>query len=168
MDILKSVMDWLNQFAIFRALVWFLGVYVVVLIIDIILLLATRGLGEDIRKRLYGAVDRPEDSPFVLRSRWKKIEARLAKGSVSEYKVAILEADQLVDVVLAQMGYSGDNLQERISQLLALGIDRAATVNEAHALRNRIIYEPDFSIDRAETERILGLYKEFLEKWEAL
>lgn len=167
-SLITSVDDGLNQSAFFLSIKAFLFVYVVVLVIDIALLLYVHGLKGDLKKLFYGTKDRPFRSATALRKEWQRIERRLSTGNPSEYKVAILEADHLTDAALQEMEYSGGNLQERLETMSAMGLGKADEVKEMHAIRNRIIYEQDFSVDRAEAERILGVYKDFLEHWEIL
>lgn len=165
---LADLLSWLNQSAGFRAVLVFLFVYVAVLLVDIGLLLFVHGLRGDIKKIVFGSGDRPLVSRASMRKRWEAIGKRLGSDRPTEYKVAVLEADQLVDEVLKEMGYAGANLQERLEAMLSSGVDQAAKIEEAHKIRNRIIYEHDFAIDREEARRVLDLYGDFLDRWEML
>lgn len=165
---LGDILAWFNQSVVFRAVLVFLFVYTVVLIIDIALLLYVHGLRGDIKKIFLGTGDRPLASKASMRRKWGAIKRRLSSDRPSEYKVAVLEADRLTETVLAEMEYAGNNLQERLESMLSLGVDQAGKVQEAHQIRNRIIYEHDFSVSRDEAQRILDLYEDFLDRWEIL
>ena len=160
--------DWLLQTPLFVFIKGFFFVYVIVIVTDIILLLATRGLGGDISKMQHGAEDRPHGSKQSLQREWSRIAGRLTKGNPSEYKIAIIEADQMVDRCLLEMGYKGENFSERIVDLQSVGDTTTDTLVEAHELRNRIIYEEQLALGHEEAERILGLYRNFLEHWEII
>ena len=160
--------DWLLQTPLLVFIRGFFLIYVIVITIDIILLLATRGLGEDIKKMRHGAGERPHGSKKTLQREWSHIAGRITKGNPAEYKVALIEADGMVDRCLSEMGYQGENLSERIAALQAYGDTTTDALVEAHALRNRIIYEEQLVIDRPEAERILGLFEAFLKHWEII
>lgn len=99
---------------------------------------------------------------------WTKIIERLEKGSLSEAKLAIIEADDLLNDVLKRMGYEGESLGERIEQLTPDIISNLTEVLEAHKIRNNIIYDPDYRLSLDETRRILSLYKKALLDLEVL
>jgi len=172
MDVLLTnvqiTLDWLLQTPVFVFIKGFFLVYIIVIVIDIVLLLATRGLGGDIKKMRHGAGERPHGSRKTLRREWKRIVDRLTHHNPSEYKIAVIEADRMVERCLEEMGYAGENLSERIAALQAAGDTAAEALVEAHALRNRIIYEEQLALDRGEAERILGLFQGFLEHWEII
>jgi hypothetical protein len=162
----KILLDWLVSSPLAVFLKWFLVVYCIVLFIDIILLLFVHGLTDDARKSRYGSSERPLKSPSQLNKEWKKIEARLKKSDVGEYKLAILEADQFTDRVLKEIGYAGANLQERLDLMAQVAFESIDAALEAHQVRNRIVFDTEWHPDRQEAERVLGLFREFLDHWE--
>lgn len=162
----KIILDWVAGSPLVIFLKWFLVVYCIVLFLDIILLLMVHGLGDDARKSRYGSSERPLKSPGQLRKEWQKIEARLKKSDGSEYKLAILEADQFTDRVLKEIGYKGTNLQERLDAMALVSFEAVDKAIEAHQVRNRIVFDTEWHPDRQETERVLGLFRDFLTHWE--
>ncbi len=158
--------DWIAHWPVVVFLKWFLIVYCVVLLVDIILLLSVHGLKDDARKSRYGSSERPLRSPGSLRREWSAIMARLRKNDPNEYKIAILEADQFMDRVLAEIGYPGANLQERLDAMASVSFESVDQAIEAHQARNRIVFDTEWHPDRTEAERILGLFQKFLDHWE--
>lgn len=150
---------------------WFvkfiLAIYVSVLFIDMILLLVLRGLGGDIRNTLRGA-QMPLSSKKKIQKRWLEIENRLKLEDALQNKVAILEADKLVDEILFNIGYSGKNMKERLDSANANQIEEIDNLIEAHEIRNKIIYDDKFYIDSNEAKRVIELYREFLDNMEII
>lgn len=103
-----------------------------------------------------------------MRKFWDKIVQRLETGDVSEYKLAILEADDLVDSILKKMGYGGNNLEERLSLLSPVILPNIKAVEQAHRLRNSIVHDPDYHITLDEAKKTLEIYEKALRDLQAL
>ena len=164
---LTAVLHAIQSSAFFTALVWFLGIYSIVLFADVVMLLFLRDIPGDLKKTLYGAT-RPMVSQSKFHRRWKGIGDRILTGNPSQYKAAILEADALAEEMLSGSGFDGANMGERLAsiddgQLLSLG-----DLREGHAIRNRIIQDPAFVLSKEEAEATLGWYRKFFEELELL
>jgi len=150
---------------------WFvkfvIAIYVVVLFVDMVLLLIIRGLGGDLRDTVKG-MQMPLASKKKMQKRWAKIEERLKNNQISQFKVAILEADKMADEVLKGIGLSGKNMKERLADANSHQIEEIDNLIEGHQIRNRIIQEDNFIIEKKEAERVIFLYREFLENLEMI
>lgn len=147
------------------AIKFFLFIYVVVLLIDIILLLVLRGVSTDIKKALFGT-----HRPLLLRStainRFEKSLARLKSGNSSQYKVALLEADAFADEILSDIGYKGATMTEKLESIQDGHLETKNLLVEAHQVRNRIIHEADFTLSREEAEKWVAIYHAFFNEVE--
>lgn len=98
--------------------------------------------------------------------RWKDIEGLMQSGNPADWRVAILEADIMLDDMLTQMGYKGDSIGEKMKQ-----IDRAhfGTLNEAwqaHKVRNTIAHEgASFKLGRSDADDVIALYKKVFDEF---
>ncbi len=172
-NILLDLPGWwhtVENLAIVRTIKFLLFIYIVVLFIDIVILLSFRGVSRDLRMNLLGTDQRPLFSAGAGKSqrKWEKILARLSGRDAAQYKLALLEADALVDTVMAGSRWMGANLSERIAAVHPGQIESLESLREAHAVRNRVVNDANFEIDREEAERVLGLYAQFLEEMELL
>ena len=102
-----------------------------------------------------------------LAKEWGKIESRLDSGKEAEYKMAIIEADNILDEVLERMGYKGDSITDRLKQINSSVLENIDKVWEAHRVRNNVVHDPDFKVTKDKTEEVLGVYKKSLENLEA-
>lgn len=107
-------------------------------------------------------------SQSAMRKKWTKIKKRLESGNVSQYKVAILEADVMIDKVLSDMSYPGKNLTERLEKINPAQLPNYEELKNAHQIRNRVIHEAGFSVDRKEAEEIVAVYENLLKNLELL
>lgn len=171
-DIVSVLSEWGAGAALFfqdsffiAALKFFLFIYVMVLLADIVLLMIVRGISSDFKKILYGA-DRPLISRSTIIKRWEKILARLESENPSQYKVSILEADTLADEILDGIGFKGTTMGERLESVKVGQLETREFLVEAHQVRNRIVHESDFALSREEAEKWLNTYKKFFDEVE--
>jgi hypothetical protein len=144
------------------------GIYLAILLINIVLLLILRNVPENLRVGLKG-MDMPVVSKSKMQKRWSKITNYLASGNVSQYKVAVIEADAIVDEILGGIGYKGANMMEKLEQVGEAHLDdHLEALKEAHQVRNRIVHEADFAVDQRLAKATVGVYENFLRYLEFL
>lgn len=163
----QAVIDAVLQSYTFGALKVFLGIYSVVLVLDLALLFYFTNFDELRRQRTMGSTFVPSITKSSMKSQWSAIEKRLKSGNASEYKVAILEADKIVEKILGDIGYNGNtDMKQKIEHLNVMQPEDAAALDEVHKIRNRIVFEQDFHLDLQETEKYLEIYKTYLKKFD--
>ncbi|MEI8343746.1 MAG: hypothetical protein WCF93_02210 [Candidatus Moraniibacteriota bacterium] len=139
-----------------------LGIYLVVILVDIVLLLILRDIAWDIKVGTRGTA-MPVVSKRKMRKRWNNILGRLESGNTSQYKVAIIEADALVEEFLKGVGYRGENMTQKLEQVGQTHLDEhRETLIEVHKLRNRIVHEADFELDQETAKDAIKVYENFL------
>lgn len=100
--------------------------------------------------------------PYGLRKiikRWEKIQKRVQIGTESEYKLAIIEADDFLNDVLEERGFEGTTLEERIKQVEDFQVPNVQEILEAHQIRNSIVYDPDYRLEPERAKKILEIYE---------
>lgn len=142
----------------------FLKVYSAVLLVDFVLIIFNRNLGEDFRKLRYGTTMRPTISYSGAAKRWKEISAKLDQENPSHYKVAVLEADAFIERLIGKMGYEGRNLKERLDGVKEGRLLSLQSLREAHEIRNRIIREEDFMLSRDDAKETLSKFQKLLDE----
>lgn len=90
---------------------------------------------------------------------WKQIQKRLKSGKTNDMKLAVLEADKILDQVLKMAGYDGENLDERLEKMDAGQLSNIEEIRQAHKLKKRIVSEPDFAISFNEAQVVIEIYK---------
>lgn len=169
-EIFYAITNWLGTFyrsEPFAFIKLLLGIYAFVLIVDLALLLALRGTGSDIRTLIKG-INMPATSKNKMQKEWQSIKKRLETENVSQFKVAILEADIMTDKILAKMGFAGKNLTERLENIQPGQLVNYEDLKKAHATRNAIIHEKNYAIDRQRAEETLAVYEKVLRYFELI
>lgn len=90
---------------------------------------------------------------------WNRIELHFYKGGENDMKVAILEADKILNEALRGAGMPGIQLGDRLKRAKTGQIPNLEDLWQAHKLRNQIAHEPDFSLKRDLAERALKIYE---------
>ena len=94
-----------------------------------------------------------------LEKRWGKITVRLDTGLESEYKIAIIEADSMMDDTLKRMGYGGESLGERLEKLTPATLPNIENIRQVHQIRNNIIHDPDYKLSLDDAKNLLEVYE---------
>lgn len=93
---------------------------------------------------------------------WVKIAKKLESRDEAEYKLAIIEADKMLDSVLKQVGYSGETLEEKIKKLSQFLISNKEEVLEVHRYINDLLYNPNYRLELDAAKDYLEVYKKAL------
>lgn len=100
-----------------------------------------------------------EDSP--TQKRWTRVQAHLNSEHESDWRLAILEADVLLDELVTQMGYHGDSLGEKLKGVEKSDFLSLDSAWDAHSVRNKIAHQGSaFALTDREAKRVLKLYEE--------
>ncbi len=100
-----------------------------------------------------------EDNP--IQKRWERVQKHLHSASESDWRLAVLEADVLLDEMVTHMGYHGDSLGEKLKGIEKSDFLALDGVWEAHGVRNKIAHEGiSFALTEREAKRIMKLYED--------
>jgi len=146
-------------------LIQFLSLFIsgILLFFSIYFLVKTGIVGQDIEHYI-GVFTSKDICKRRSLMAWKQIQKRLKTGKADRLKLAILEADRILNEILKMAGYPGKNLDERLEQADSAQISNIEELRQAHKLKNRLVSEPDFVITRNEAEIIIDIYKKALQE----
>ncbi len=119
------------------------------------------------RKEITALADffKKEEMPEVRLNRWDEIQKRSDSDNSADWKMAIIEADALMDEIFQNIGYKGENLGERLKSVEPSDFDNLQNIWEAHKTRNRIAHEGDkFELTKEEAKNTLEKYKKALKE----
>ncbi|MFZ2975673.1 MAG: hypothetical protein WA055_03575 [Candidatus Moraniibacteriota bacterium] len=148
-----------------------LGIYAMVVFADIVLLLIQRGLSGDLRETLYGFNLPPElvSKKRKLRKVWKlKVGEKMQSDKESDWKIAIISADEIINDLILRMGYAGENMGERLAEINPGQIENIEELKRAHEVRNQIIHEESFELSKEQAQETIGYFENFLKYFEVL
>ncbi len=138
-----------------------LGIYAVILIIDVLLLMYLGNVRARMRSMKYG-VSGISESGGKRKREWKRVMDRLDTDSPAEWKIAVLEAEHLLHMSMSEVGYEGENLGMQLAQIDADMYDATDVLHSVHAFRNQIVHDDDMSIAHEQAKEAVGIYYDFL------
>ena len=112
-------------------------------------------------KRLEGV-----DRKFV-QEQWRKIEELFSYGKDMNFKLAVIEADKLLDEVLKLMHFPGNTMAARL-KLASYKFPKLKSVWWAHKVRNHVVHDVRYNLRHGETKMVLKLFRAALKELNAL
>ncbi|KND48671.1 MAG: hypothetical protein AB200_03010 [Parcubacteria bacterium C7867-005] len=92
--------------------------------------------------------------------KWETVLKHINSVNVSDWKLAIIEADIMLDELLQVSGYHGDSLGEMLKSVEKSDFLTIESAWEAHKIRNQITHQgADFNLSEREAKRIVALYE---------
>lgn len=111
----------------------------------------------------YGVEAVPEQ---VKNPKWQKVLEHVNSPNASDWRLAILEADIMLDEMLDKMGYHGATIGDKLKTIEQSDFTTLQEAWEAHKVRNSIAHEgSDFSINKPEAERVIKLFQKVFEEF---
>ncbi len=96
----------------------------------------------------------------MINVRWEKIIAHINSNNESDWRLAILEADLILEEMLISMGYRGETIGEQLQEIEPSDFHSLNEAWEAHKIRNKIVHEGiEYQLSRREARRIISLYE---------
>ncbi len=118
-------------------------------------------------KRIRDAV--PKAMSPKRNERWEKINEHASSENPNDWRLAIIEADVLLDELVVRIGYQGATLGERLKQAVRGDFKSVDKAWEAHKVRNKIAHEgSDFILTQRETKRIIDLYASVFDEFKSI
>jgi hypothetical protein len=151
--------------------------YIAFILIDVVLLIVLLYvLRGSLRMRRQGHPNfKPSTRVVTLQSelskkRWERASEKINSNDASNLKLAIIEADKLMDDTLKKIGVKGDTTMDRIRALAASSkrLSSLDRVMRAHRIRNNIVHTPDFAITPPEARRAMEDFESFLREIKAI
>lgn len=108
----------------------------------------------------------PEAVPKEENKKWLRVLDHTESLNPNDWRLAILEADIMLDDMLEIMGYRGPTLGDKLKTIEPSDFTNLDKAWEAHRTRNLIAHEgADFQISQREARRIINLYKDVFKEF---
>lgn len=94
-----------------------------------------------------------------MQKQWNRIIKRTESGTESDYKLAIIDADDFLLEVLDNRGYEGKDFEETLKKVGGLIASILDDILNAHKVRNSIVYNPDYKLSVDQAKKVLDIYE---------
>lgn len=145
----SSVASWIGPAVALAAVAWFV----------------VSGLGK--LRNLFARRGFDERDRNEMRRRWREVEQMARQPGELGRKMAVIEADKLLDQALKSLSMAGTTLGERL-KFAAYKYPDLRDVWPAHRLRNQLAHEASTHLDEGMARHALAQFKRALERLGAL
>ncbi len=91
-------------------------------------------------------------------SHLRRIIKKTESGSEKDYKLSIVEADDLLQEVLREGGYKGEDFEDLVNKIGKKIMPNYEDILQDHEIRNEIVYNLDYNLDLQKAKKILDDY----------
>jgi hypothetical protein len=124
---------------------------------------------EEIRHEIEKARIRNKEKERNENPKWHYILTLAESPNESDWRVAIMEADSMLEDVLRDRGLSGTTLSELLEGAKESGYRSIQDAWDAHIIRNKIAHEgADFPLSQVEVRRVIKMFQNFFEELEVI
>lgn len=98
--------------------------------------------------------------------KWKRVLENSESQNPSDWRLAIMEADIILEELLTGLGYSGDTISSKLKKIERSDFTNLDKAWQAHKVRNVIAHEgSDFELSHRETRRVINLYRDVFNEY---
>ena len=99
--------------------------------------------------------------------KWERVLALGFSSNASDWRLAIIEAETILEDMLIVLNYPGQSVADRLKTVDPADFKTVQQAWEAHLIRNRIAHDgSDFKLDQDEARRVLGLYERVFKEFD--
>lgn len=96
----------------------------------------------------------------VANPRWPRVVQLFQSPNSQDWRIAVIEADSMLEDLLIRLGYQGESLAGRMRSIEPSDFPTLQLAWEAHLVRNKIAHEGlNYQLSREEANRVYRLYE---------
>lgn len=96
----------------------------------------------------------------MVNKKWQRVLDHIGSANPGDWRLAIMEADIMLEELLDKLGYQGDGIGEKLKAVEKSDFTTVDMAWEAHKVRNQIAHEgSDFLLNEREAKRIISLFE---------
>lgn len=110
-----------------------------------------------------------EKIDIMKNQKWEKVIEHINSTNSSDWKLAIIEADIMLDDLLRASGYHGDTVGEMLKAVEKSDFTTIEAAWEAHKTRNQIAHQGSgFDITERDAKRVIALYESVFKEFKII
>ena len=120
---------------------------------------------EEINHEINEAVLKEKERNRNSNPRWHYIQTLIESPNESDWRVAVIESDSMMEEILKEKGLSGSTASELLESAKESGYRSIQDAWSAHLIRNQIAHVgSDFPLSQIEGRRVIKMYQNFFEE----
>ncbi len=114
-------------------------------------------------------IKKQEEQNPIKNSQWLHVCDLFDSPKQSDWRLAIIESNTILEKLVAPMKIKGDTTGEKLKNVEPSDFRTAKFAREANYIRNRIAHDGlEFTLDQKEAYRVKGLYQSVFEEFDIL
>lgn len=120
---------------------------------------------DEINHEIHKALLKEKEKERNANPRWHYILTLIESPNDSDWRVAIIEADSMMEEILKEKGLSGGTVSELLEGAKESGYMYIQDAWDAHLVRNQIAHDgSDFPLSQVEGRRVIKMFQNFFEE----
>ena len=103
-----------------------------------------------------------------LVAKWASIKKDLESPDEARWRLAIINADSILDEVIKSIGYPGETMGERLKNIKPYQFPNLDDAWRAHKVRNFLAHDPTYKLSRLVAERTFEIYQNIFKEFEII
>ncbi len=104
-----------------------------------------------------------------VNDKWTKVIEHLNSNNPSDWRLAIIEADIMLDELLTTLGYHGQSIGDKLKAVEPSDMVNLQRAWEAHLVRNRIAHAgSEFELNEREAKRVIALFESVFKEYQII
>jgi hypothetical protein len=117
-------------------------------------------------EELHQEVAAPEAPAKAKNERWERVQTLMSGSSESDWRLAVLEADIMLNDMLIEQGYRGESIGERLRDANPLQFTTLDLAWKAHKVRNDIAHAgADYHLSQRDANATIDEYRRVFEEF---
>jgi len=141
-------------------------IFLAIIIFSIVRLIEIQIFDKDeVKHEIHEAMLRQKEIDRNANPRWHYIQTLIESPNESDWRVAVMEADSMLEETLIEKGLSGSTVSELLEAAKESGYRSMQDAWDAHLVRNQIAHEgSDYPLSQIEGRRTIKMFQNFFEE----
>jgi hypothetical protein len=161
-DFFEAFFYWVQVVSMFASLFLILGIIYSIVRINHI----RKKEKEVLNMATLHTVSSDNEVDTFINPRWEHVLSLAESDSEQDWRIAIMEADIMLDDMMTRMQYSGETLGEKLKSVEKSDFNSIDDAWEAHKVRNNIAHAgSDHILSKRDVSRTIALYRKVFEEF---
>jgi len=105
----------------------------------------------------------------IKSTRWEIVQRHMESENPAEWKLAVIEADSMLEAMVKKMGYGGTTLGEMLKKIEKSDFTTLNDAWQAHKVRNFIAHQgSSFLLSKHQAKEVIKLYEKVFKEFELI
>jgi hypothetical protein len=101
--------------------------------------------------------------------KWERVIAHINSANSADWKLAIIEADIMLEDLLRAAGYHGDSIGDMLKAVEKSDFLTIEAAWEAHKVRNQVAHQGgDFNLNERDAKRVISLFESVFKEFKII